>query len=171
MLIVRSKTLIRTASLGLLLVSGGCLYWALAAPVAMPTQDSRSVRPANRNQPARAPEQPRNLSDAWGRVYEFHFQRPLYDPVVEAPAPKVKKVIPPPPIEVIATMPEPGGGGHAMIKDDNGRISSLAVGAMISAGGTKAKLVRIYGDHIEVEHEERLITIELKHASSGLPGT
>ena len=161
MAVIRTKIFVQFASCGLLLLSGGVLFWAFATSVSVPDTDARRRQTTVKMAPAEDSVEDRDLEDGWNSVFLNRFQRPLYDPPVEEPVPEVKKETPPPPILIIATMPEPGGG-HAMIQDDNGGVSVLPIGAIISAGGTNATLVKVYNDRVELRHEGRVITMKLK---------
>ena len=101
------------------------------------------------------------MASQWDRLFARRFQGPLFDPPVEPPPPVVETVIPPPPIQLIATMPEPSGG-NAMIRDDKGNVSVMPIGALITAGGTTATLLKVYDDRVELQHEGKVITITLK---------
>jgi len=135
------------------------LAWSVLAPcqVSVPSA-SRTGDPTIELAPA---EKTEKLSLAtFEPLFRRRFQAPLYDPPPEKPQPLVKEVAPPPPVKLLATMLEPGGG-HAMFSDRNGTILIKSVGDEISGGDSRAELTEIAYDHVVLRHEERLITLKL----------
>lgn len=152
---------IQIVAVTLLLVSCGSVFWSFTTPVSVAMRN----RPRTKAdaQPVVEPEPQSTESDPserWQQLFLHRFRRPLYDPPPDEPAPVVEKVIPPPPIRVLSTMVEPGGG-FATVMDDQGNIYVLSLGATITAGGTAAKLVRIDETSVELAHEGRVLTMEL----------
>jgi type II secretory pathway component PulC len=161
MKILRTKTMMQVATVSLWLLSAGIVVWACTTTASIPTPAPVFVKPTV---PTTREDDPQNAPDAaanrWERLFARRFQRPLFDPPPAAPPPVEQKVVPPPPIQVMGTMVEKGGGS-AMIKDDKGVTSFYSVGASITAGGTTAKLLNVYEDRVELEHEGKVITIML----------
>ena len=157
---MRSKFMIQMTALALVILSVVSLAWSLTSPISVAAPRSLA-RARKASQVAVDKAQPEsNLEQQWDRLFSRRFQKPLYDPPPPKPAPVVKKEIPPPPIKVLATMVEPGGG-FATIQDNSGNVRVLQVGATIAAGGTTAKLLQVHEDSVELEHEGKVITMKL----------
>ncbi len=161
MLRLCSKTVAWTATAGLWLLCAGLVVWAFTATVFIPAPVPRETKLAP---PPSRPHAERGLyvdgASRWDDLFARRFQRPLFDPPPAAPPPVVVQVVPPPPIQVIATMREEGGGS-AMIRDEKGITSTVAVGATITAGGTTAKLLQVYDDRVELQHQGNVVTVTL----------
>lgn len=161
MRLLQAKTAVRVAAVGLLLCSAACLIWAVVAPlrVAVPSA-SGAGRPASR-----LPEDDVTQSSAaelpWDELLARRFQQPLHDPPPDVPAPVVLEEPPPPPLELLATMPETGGG-HAMIRDEQGKMFVLSLGATVTAGNVSAEIVAVRDDSIDLRQGERVMTVKLK---------
>ncbi|MHB8974214.1 MAG: hypothetical protein ACYC3X_27600 [Pirellulaceae bacterium] len=161
MVTLRSKTAMQLAALGLLVFTCWILVWAFTATISIPAPSAAStgtVVPSLRVAAGPAAE---DVASRWDRLFARRFQGPLFDPPAEPPPVVVATVVPPPPIQLIATMPEPSGG-NAMIQDDKGNVSVLPLGAIITAGGTTATLLKVYDDRVELQHEGKVITVNLK---------
>lgn len=87
-------------------------------------------------------------------------QAPLFDPPPQKAPALVKKELPPPPVKLLATMPEPGGG-CAMFSDTGGGTLVKSRGDQITGGGAPVELVEIADDHVVVRQATRLITMKL----------
>ena len=146
-------------AVAMLACSFALLAWAVLAPSEV---NNRQVRTSpRRNVELGAPDQAdapswKDFEPLFGR----RFQRPLFDPPPEAPPAPVVKVTPPPPVKLVATMPEPDGG-HAMFSDPRGAILIKSVGDEITGGDTPAVVTEIAEDHVVLRHEGRLVTLKL----------
>jgi len=151
-------------SLAMLGGSLAVLAWSLLAPCQV---NVSAAVPAPRPGPATSAAgyplagRPNRLTpESFQPLFARRFQAPLYDPPPKTPAPVVKQVAPPPPVKLLATMPEPGGG-HAMFSDPKGAVVVRAVGDRITGGSSPAEIVEIAGDHVVLRYDQRLITLKL----------
>lgn len=162
MRMARCRPAIRICSVSLLLSSVAYMVWAVMAPVRIPVSaPSQTVGQAPLEE-APVGREPATGVARWEVLFERRFQERLYDPPPELPPPRVEKPIPPPPIRLIATMAEPGGGGHAIVRDDKGANRVVPVGAVVTAGDVTVRIIAVRHNSIELEHGDRLVVVALQ---------
>jgi hypothetical protein len=156
---VRQIRFLFRLSAGLLLaLSAALVTWAIVAPVQLP--DTSTATPRQAAHEPIVNEVAGNGPNESEAVFERQFRRPLFDPPPKTPEPVVEKPPTPPPVRLVATMPEPGGG-HAMLADMKGAISVRRVGQEMIAGGSSVVIKEVASDKVVLLFENRLVTLTL----------
>lgn len=159
MLVHRLRLWLPVLSAAMFACSAAVTAWAVLAPCQVKAPPAAST-PAGKVAIALPDREQRASIEDFEPLFGRRFQRPLFDPPpVEAPPP-VKKVIPLPPMKLVATMPEPDGG-RAMFSDKNGKIIIRGVGDVIKDADTSAEVTQITADHVVLHHEGQDVTLKL----------
>jgi hypothetical protein len=149
---------IAACTLVLTSVAGG--IWSVRATVSVSVPELKVSSVRAETAESELSKQPSH-AETWQRLFSRRLQQPLFDPPPKVAIVEEKKPAPPPPIQIIATMPE-AGGGHAMVQDANGRVIVLSVGGVITTNNSEAKLSSVFNDRVELEYEGETITLKLK---------
>ena len=161
MTVFRLRRWLLPLSIVTLLVSAAVLAWSTVATCPAEVAEATARPAALTGRRSDDTRMKLSLKD-FEPLLAGRLQAPLFDPPPPAPAPEVKKELPPPPVKLLATMPEPGGG-YAMFSDAVGNTLVKSLGGEILSGGVKLELVEVAGDHVVVRQQERLITLKLPH--------
>jgi len=160
MFLYRLRFLLPLISLATLAAAGLVAAWVATAPD--PQCKIPGAKVANATASAAAGGDSETLElETFESIFQRQFQRPLFDPPPPPPPPVKEKPPPPKPaVKLLATMPEPNGGGHAMFSVNNSQIVK-GVGAEIDDGKTVIEIVEITNNSVVVLQGERSITLEL----------
>ncbi len=158
---MKSKALVRVLTIGVLGGLIALVVWSVRTPVSIPTPPVATASATGKAGLKRGPTKPRDLSARWKRLFKRRFQRPLYDPAPKKKPPPKKIVTPPPPVHLVGTMPDRSGGA-AMFQDDQGRMTVVRAGNVVTAGGRTATLEKVHDDRVQLRYDGKLITMKLK---------
>jgi len=159
MLVHRLRLWLPVLSMAMFAASAAVLAWAVLAPCHVRTSPPASHLAAKLDVPLSDQVETTSLAD-FEPLFARRFQRPLFDPPPVEVLPPVKKVIPPPPVKLVATMPEPNGG-RAMFSDTSGKIFLRGVGDEIKGANSSAEVTEITAEHVVLRHEGQDITLKL----------
>ncbi len=154
----RVRFLLRLSAALMLTVSAALITWAITAPILLPEASPAATRP-DKQQQTESDTAVADLNESEA-IFERQFRRPLFDPPPKEPERVVEKPPTPPPVRLVATMPEPGGG-HAMLADTKGTISVRGIGQEMLAGGSSVVVKEIASDKVVLLFENRLVTLTL----------
>ncbi len=159
MFIRLSRLLLPVISLAMFIGSGLVLYWALTTPCEIAQlPGAKKIRIAEKDISSEVAQTKPRL-ETFMPLFVRRFQSPLYDPPPPpTPPPPKKKVIPPPKVTLVATMPEPDGGGSVMLTIKSATVVRQ-LGDVISDGKTSAKIIEINSQDIVLEHEGKRVTV------------
>ncbi len=152
------RFMLRLAAMLLLAASVAVGVWAATAPVQLLDHPTDTPQAPARAQARTEPSQ--SDPNEYEAVFERRFRRLLYDPPPKEPEPVVEAPPTPPPVRLVATMPEPGGG-HVMLADTSGAVLVRALGQTVTAAGSSVVIKEISSDKVVLLHEERLVTLTL----------
>lgn len=155
----RTRFVLRLSASFMLAASAALVAWAVTAPIKLPDSPATTGPAPTRNR-ITVDESTRLNPGQFEAVFERQFRRPLFDPPPEEPAPVVETPPTPPPVRLVATMPEPGGG-HAMLADAKGSISVRGIGQEMRAGDSSVVIKEVSSDAVVLLYEDRLVTLTL----------